>query len=98
MTEIYSPSLRPSPPLDIHSQSSQNDRISIPRRSIVPTDYHVLSPLDALAAQGRLLNKRLTQTGEKNHRRRRRRHRHPFSFSSGDFSTVLTNRYFRSLE
>jgi TPR repeat protein len=35
------------------------------RRSVVPTDYNELSPLDLIAEQGRILNKRLTQHGRK---------------------------------
>jgi hypothetical protein len=34
-----------------------------PRRMIDPSEYHQLSPLDALAAQGRLLNRRLNEQG-----------------------------------
>jgi hypothetical protein len=63
MTEIDS-SLRPSPVPD-KQPPTQDDNMSTPRRSILPTDYHDLSPLDVLAAQGRLLNKRLTQHGKK---------------------------------
>src|SRR5271167_3793816 len=68
MADIYSASIRPSTFSDIHSQSSasqDDDTMSSPRRSIVPQDFHDLSPLDALAAQGRLLNKRLTQHSRK---------------------------------
>ena len=61
MTELHSVSLRPVP--DDHSHQ-QDDTISTAHRSVIPTDYHDLSPLDALAAQGRLLTKRLTQNGK----------------------------------
>ena len=68
MADIYSASFHPSTIPDIHSQSSSSqdgDTMSAPRRSIIPQDFHDLSPLDALAAQGRLLNKRLTQHSRK---------------------------------
>jgi hypothetical protein len=73
MTETYSPSLRPAYANDLHSRGMTRDMLSTPpststdhsRRSIQPTDYHDLSPLDALAAQGRLLNRRLTRQGVK---------------------------------
>src|SRR5271170_7179809 len=61
MTEVYSNSLRLSPLPDIKTRMTYDDTMSTPRRSVVPSDYSDLSPLDALAAQGRLLNKRLTQ-------------------------------------
>src|SRR5271170_3341345 len=61
MTEVYTSSLRPSPLPDINTRATYDDTMSTPRRSVVPSDYSDLSPLDALAAQGRLLNKRLTQ-------------------------------------
>jgi hypothetical protein len=69
MTEALSPPLRP----DIHSRPSPA-RVSSPNafttpeqpgESPVPSNYDDLSPLDALAAQGWLLNKRLTQHGPK---------------------------------
>ena len=64
MTELHSDSLRPFPIPDIHSrQLQEDDTTSTPYRSVMPTDYHDLSPLDALAAQGRLLNERLIQNG-----------------------------------
>lgn len=62
MTEIHPASLRPSAIPDIYSQ---DDEVSTSHQPIVPTDYDELSPLDALAAQGRLLNKRLIQQGPK---------------------------------
>ena len=73
MTETYSPAVRPGYGNDIHSRLGARDTLSTPpststdhsRRSILPTDYHDLSPLDALAAQGRLLNRRLTRHGGK---------------------------------
>src|ERR1700730_13331643 len=76
MTETYSPSVRPGYGNDIHSRLVVRtpDTLSTSpspsadhgnRRSIHPTDYHDLSPLDALAAQGRLLNRRLTRQGGK---------------------------------
>src|SRR5277367_4245929 len=61
MTEVCSSSLRPSPLPDIKTRATYDTAMSTPRRSVVPSDYSDLSPLDALAAQGRLLNKRLTQ-------------------------------------
>jgi len=65
MTEVYSSSLRPSPIPDIKTRATYDDTMSTPRRSVVPSDFSDLSPLDALAAQGRLLNKRLTQHGRR---------------------------------
>ena len=56
-------SLRPLPISVNHSQTPQDEAPSL--RSVLPTDYHDLSPLDALAAQGRLLNKRLKQHRKK---------------------------------
>ena len=46
---------------DIHNLSATA------RRLIDPSDYHQLSPLDALAAQGRLLNERLNEQGGETH-------------------------------
>ena len=64
MTEVYAGSLRPSPIPAIQTRATHDDTMSAaPRRSVLPSDYNDLSPLDALAAQGRLLNKRLTQNG-----------------------------------
>ena len=67
MTDVHSDSLRPSPNPDLHPrpQWDETDTRTTLLRSVVPTNYHDLSPLDALAAQGRLLNKRLIQKGSR---------------------------------
>ena len=64
MTEL---SIRPVPVPDSssHPHDDVHNISATTRRIIDPSDYHQLSPLDALAAQGRLLNKRLNeQDGE----------------------------------
>src|SRR5579859_4245173 len=61
MTDTHPAPLRIHVPANYPSNTSP---VNTSRREIIPTDYHDLSPIDALAAQGRLLNKRLTQHGK----------------------------------
>ena len=66
MTEL---SIRPIPMPDSssHSQDDVHNLSTTARRMIDPSEYHQLSPLDALAAKGRILNKHLNEQGGELH-------------------------------
>lgn len=62
---IIHPPVRKTSSSSSHQTPLSTPTSGRPSLSIIPSDFDDLSPLDALAAQGRLLNKRLTQHGAK---------------------------------